>query len=158
MTTSSVLVTGGTGSLGAVLCRRFRADGHVVVAADRSGTAAVPDGVHHRPLDVTDPASVEACLDAVEGLAPLSTVVLAHGVLLPAPGREAAGERMARTLEVNLAGAAPAAAPGDLLAQVPLGRYATPDDVVEAVSFLASDRAAYVTGTTLMVDGGVTAR
>ena len=64
-------------------------------------------------------------------------------------------------LETPMRGAgaqARAAAPGDLLAQVPLSRYATPDDVAEAVSFLASDRAAYVTGTTLMVDGGVTAR
>jgi NAD(P)-dependent dehydrogenase (short-subunit alcohol dehydrogenase family) len=34
-------------------------------------------------------------------------------------------------------------------------RTATPDDVVGAVSFLASDDAAFMTGQTLIVDGGL---
>jgi 3-oxoacyl-[acyl-carrier protein] reductase len=37
---------------------------------------------------------------------------------------------------------------------VPLGRLGTPDDVASAVLFLASDDAAYITGTTIIVDGG----
>ena len=37
---------------------------------------------------------------------------------------------------------------------VPLGRLGTPRDVAHAVLFLASDEAAYVTGTTIVVDGG----
>ena len=39
-------------------------------------------------------------------------------------------------------------------ASVPLGRLGTPRDVAHAVLFLASDEAAYITGTTLIVDGG----
>jgi NAD(P)-dependent dehydrogenase (short-subunit alcohol dehydrogenase family) len=39
----------------------------------------------------------------------------------------------------------------------PLGRYGVPEDVVEAVLFLASARAGWITGTTLPVDGGVLA-
>ena len=39
----------------------------------------------------------------------------------------------------------------------PLGRHGQPDDVVEAVLFYASDRAAWITGTTMPVDGGVLA-
>jgi len=35
-------------------------------------------------------------------------------------------------------------------------RLCTPEDVANAVVFLASDEAAYVNGTTLMVDGGAT--
>jgi len=42
-----------------------------------------------------------------------------------------------------------------LLARIPLGRLGTPDDVADAVAFLASPRAAYITGTTLHVNGGM---
>lgn len=41
------------------------------------------------------------------------------------------------------------------LAQIPLGRVGTPRDVAEAVAFLASDRAAYITGQVISVDGGM---
>ena len=40
---------------------------------------------------------------------------------------------------------------------VPLGRLGTPDDVAEVIAFLASDGGAYVTGTTVVVDGGADA-
>jgi NAD(P)-dependent dehydrogenase (short-subunit alcohol dehydrogenase family) len=40
--------------------------------------------------------------------------------------------------------------------RVPLGRLGTADDVAEAVLFLGSEKAAYVTGQTLAVDGGIT--
>lgn len=40
-------------------------------------------------------------------------------------------------------------------AAVPLGRIGSPEDVVKAVMFLASEDAAYISGETLTVDGGV---
>ncbi len=42
-----------------------------------------------------------------------------------------------------------------LLARIPLGRLGTPEDVAYAVLFLASPRAAYITGATLHVNGGM---
>ena len=42
-----------------------------------------------------------------------------------------------------------------LRAQTPLGRFAEPQEVADAVRFLASDEAAYVTGATLDVNGGM---
>lgn len=40
------------------------------------------------------------------------------------------------------------------LARVPLGRWGTPEEIAKLVVFLASDTAAYVTGETLIADGG----
>ncbi|MGB8544125.1 MAG: SDR family oxidoreductase, partial [Azonexus sp.] len=42
-----------------------------------------------------------------------------------------------------------------MLASIPLGRAGTPEDVAGAVSFLVSPAAAYVTGTTVHVNGGM---
>jgi NAD(P)-dependent dehydrogenase (short-subunit alcohol dehydrogenase family) len=42
------------------------------------------------------------------------------------------------------------------LSRIPLGRFGTPEDVVSAGIFLASDESAWITGTAFMVDGGVT--
>jgi len=41
------------------------------------------------------------------------------------------------------------------LAQIPLGRMGTPREFGDVVCFLASERASYVTGVTLLVDGGI---
>jgi 3-oxoacyl-[acyl-carrier protein] reductase len=47
--------------------------------------------------------------------------------------------------------------PESVLTAVPARRAGTPDEVAAAVRFLASDAAGYVTGTTLFVDGGMSA-
>ncbi len=62
-----------------------------------------------------------------------------------APGwiRTAWGERADPELQRNIVRA------------TPLGRWGTPEDVAESVVFLASDAAAFITGATLLVGGGV---
>jgi 3-oxoacyl-[acyl-carrier protein] reductase len=42
-----------------------------------------------------------------------------------------------------------------VIGQIPLGRFGEPDDIAAAVAFLASPAAAYITGQTLTVDGGM---
>ncbi len=42
-----------------------------------------------------------------------------------------------------------------LLGKIPLGRLGSPEDIAEAVAFLASPQAGYITGTELLVNGGM---
>jgi len=42
-----------------------------------------------------------------------------------------------------------------MLAQIPLNRFGTPEEVAQAVAFLASDQAAYITGQVIHVNGGM---
>ena len=44
---------------------------------------------------------------------------------------------------------------GEIMKHIPLGFLGTPRDVAEAVAFLASEEARYITGQVLGVDGGL---
>ncbi|HKY02437.1 MAG TPA: SDR family oxidoreductase, partial [Burkholderiales bacterium] len=58
-------------------------------------------------------------------------------------------------IDTDMTRALPEAQRDALLTQIPLGRLGRPEDIAAAVVFLASPGAAYVTGTTLHVNGGM---
>jgi NAD(P)-dependent dehydrogenase (short-subunit alcohol dehydrogenase family) len=89
---------------------------------------------------------------AVEGLTKSAALELAGSgirVNIVAPGPVETGmlNRFTGT-EENKAG---------LLTRVPMKRTGTPEEIAEAIVFIASPKASFVTGASLLVDGGVTA-
>lgn len=58
-------------------------------------------------------------------------------------------------IDTDMTRALPEAQRQALLTQIPLGRLGLPEEIAQAVAFLASSRAAYITGTTIHVNGGM---
>jgi len=58
-------------------------------------------------------------------------------------------------IQTEMTESLPAAVKEAMLAQIPLGRFGTPEEVAQAVAFLASEAAAYLTGQVIHVNGGM---
>jgi acetoacetyl-CoA reductase len=58
-------------------------------------------------------------------------------------------------VETSMTKAIPADITAQIVAQVPMGRMAQPEEIAYVVGFLADDRAAYLTGTNISVNGGL---
>jgi glucose 1-dehydrogenase len=90
------------------------------------------------------------------GLAAYCAAKAGVGMLTACLGRELApyGVRAVAVAPGAIATEANTADPDAVREQVPAGRMGTPEEVAGAVAWLAGEEAAYVTGTTVVVDGG----
>lgn len=87
----------------------------------------------------------------------LSAQVARDGITVNciAPGRVAT-DRVASldAIAAKTSGQTPAEVRAQSASRIPVGRYGTPEEFANVVAFLASQSASYVTGSTILVDGG----
>lgn len=102
---------------------------------------------------------------------PSSSVYAASKAALISLAKTLSGELVARGIRVNVVSPGPVQTPlygrlglpaeqldamaAGIQAQIPLKRFGTPDEVASAVVYLSSPEAAFIVGTELIVDGGM---
>jgi NAD(P)-dependent dehydrogenase (short-subunit alcohol dehydrogenase family) len=130
--------------------RRMAADrgGVIINLASTAGYSATGPGIahyvatKHAVRGLTKSLAVELGPKGVRSVALAPALIATPGTeALRRGGLEAGGSDMFE----------------DVAAQIPLGRVGVPDDVARIAVALASDLAAFVSGDTLLVDGGITA-
>jgi NAD(P)-dependent dehydrogenase (short-subunit alcohol dehydrogenase family) len=145
----AVNVRGSYLTLRATLPRLLsRGGGSVVVTSSVAGLVGVPGA-----------SAYVTSKHALVGLVRAAALeYAAHGVRVnsvhPAPVRS----RMMASIEDGLAPGQATAARQAVLATIPAGRYAEPDEVARMMLFLASSDASFCNGATYLVDGGISAQ
>ena len=130
---------------------------HVVPALRKRGGGAIVNtasvaGFLGEPIIPAYVASKHAVLGLTKSAA---NAYGAEGIRVNAVCPSPVETRMMRSLEAGMAPDAPDEAKKIIAERIPMGRYATPEEIADVVAFLCSDDARFVTGAALTVDGGM---
>jgi NAD(P)-dependent dehydrogenase (short-subunit alcohol dehydrogenase family) len=130
---------------------RTQGRGQIVNIASISGLGARPDHVHYAAAKA---GIISLTRSAALALAPYGVTVnaICPGVVDTPMTRQIHADRGRMT------GLSSAQSLGRALETIPLGRIAEPEDVAGTVAFLVSADASYLTGQTIIVDGGMLLR
>lgn len=123
---------------------KARGGGSIVITSSVAGITPTPNIA---PYGASKHAVIGLMRAAARECAPLGIRV---NTVNPAP----VDTRMMRSLEAGMSPDDPQAAKERIAASIPLGRYAQPDDIAKVMLFLASDDAAFITGSIYKADGG----
>jgi 2-keto-3-deoxy-L-fuconate dehydrogenase len=166
------LVTGGGSGIGRAAAERLAAEGAAVRIANRGEEAgkevvaaigATGGTARYATVDVADEASVIAMFEVLGAAYGPELHVLVNSAGTVATTTAAQGIRVNCVCPGTIDSpwierlVADGASRDDLVARQPIGRLGTPEEVAEAILYLASDQAGFSTGSSLVVDGGMTA-
>ncbi|MFD1193058.1 SDR family NAD(P)-dependent oxidoreductase [Seohaeicola saemankumensis] len=124
-----------------------RGGGSIVIS---SSVAGMRGSANVAPYSTSKHAVIGLMKSAAKELA-------AHNIRVNTVNPAPVETRMMRSLEEGLAPGSADQVKAAMVANIPLGRYATPDEIANVMLFLVSDEAAFVTGSVYMVDGGMLA-
>ena len=124
-----------------------RGGGSIVITSSVAGLSGTP-GI--APYGTSKHAVIGLMRAAARECAPMNIRV---NTVNPSP----VDTRMMRSLEAGMSPDDPEAARERIAANIPLGRYAQPDDIAQVMLFLASDDAGFITGGIYKADGGSSA-
>jgi NAD(P)-dependent dehydrogenase (short-subunit alcohol dehydrogenase family) len=152
----AVLITGAASGIGRAAALTFAREGARVAVADRNGEGgqSTVEQIRQRggeafaiTIDVSDQSQVKAMIgEVVAKFGRLDCAFNNAGIVTKSAAfADLSDDEWAANLAVNLTG---------VTSLCPIGRAGQPEDVAEAALWLASDRASFITGIALPVDGG----
>jgi NAD(P)-dependent dehydrogenase (short-subunit alcohol dehydrogenase family) len=139
----TAIVTGASRGIGRAIAELFAAEGARVTLVSRS-----PEGLDDTALLGAYGAAKAALVSATQTLA-VELGVQPVRVNALVPGWIATDLTDFLRHDENLE--------GGVLERVPMGRWGRPEEIAQAALFLAGDRSSFMTGQSLVVDGGLSA-